>query len=369
MHGNIETEREILAGAEAAGHNVSGWTLRRFYRAGLLQRPTQLHPAGEPGSKTSYPDGTANQLLAICKKRKEYRSFHRVGWLLWWDDFNVDRKYWRRRLEIDAAWYDIESPKIAKAIYPHSDDEIADRAFRLFQKLRNATTRINRALFRQVRKRVRDSDWDTFMAMLFAIQTGRFEELRRSQNSIDSAEFDRDTSILRRGLGFHHRASRVQYANIDEPLAALSKTLKGLRLSDVLAETSDRELIEARDEIRGIFAIVQVAKHFDELFGKYAFGFTVLAEFAQRMPEREINLMLLIWLALRKNSEMQPNVKLLLHALPYAASFKQGYEKLDSRQRTAFANIFTVDRLVLASQNQDEMQRLISEVQKNINSV
>jgi len=205
-----------------------------------------VHQKGTRGSETFYPPGTGDQLLLICELRwkRKIKRLRDIGWCLWWCGSQVDRKFWRSRLENHAVWFDREWPKIARRIFDR-DGTISESGLRFFGKFRSPDIRTKSAPFRQLRKRTKTGDWETFLSFLFEIAAGRF---KRWDNTRDPTGEDlkSDKRIVDHGFGFDRaRTDRIGEGrpwlegDIDEPLVRLSQAIaKGRRLAAVLASTS-----------------------------------------------------------------------------------------------------------------------------------
>ena len=106
----IEGERrpDVLAHALAAGHVVSEDQLARWHRAGLIPRPRQRSLGRGNGTESLYPIGTSVQVIALCELKTNERRLDLIGFLLWWDGFDVDPALVRRVIEASAAEFDLE---------------------------------------------------------------------------------------------------------------------------------------------------------------------------------------------------------------------------------------------------------------------
>lgn len=312
-----ETKSGLLARAREAGYPLTERRLKRWHP--LLPGSGQGHFTGVRGSETLYPPGTGDQLLVICDLRWEKRVWRLkdLGWRLWWRGCQVDPKFWKPHLEQLARWYDKIAPTIMKLVFPRGDDEISNVGFGLFAKLRSAKTRVRSTPFRQLRKRIRNEDWETLMRFLFEIQRGQFTGLSGSSDS-DDPDLKRDQAILDRGLGLH-RARTDQLnggspwleGDIDEPLVRVSRAIsKHHSLVAVLADTPGDELLCARDELVTILRCLTVAARGHEATrGKHAFGLSVAADIAQRAGSDVHGLMLLWWLVFRKDQAVREQIK------------------------------------------------------------
>src|SRR5215475_499642 len=79
----------LLEAAFAAGFKVSQDQLVRWYRAGLLPRPQQIH-LGRHGSQIIFPKSAINQLIEICRIHKTEKRLEYIAWRLWWNGVDID---------------------------------------------------------------------------------------------------------------------------------------------------------------------------------------------------------------------------------------------------------------------------------------
>lgn len=361
----------LLARLAGAGLRASPRQIRRWHRAGLLPRPVQEHAKGKPGSETIYPADTGDQLLALCEIRRKIRRIRSVGWRLWWRGFCVHEKYWKTWLRKLAREYDVLGPQIAECLFQNHNREISDRGFKIFRKLRDARTRIRIAPFRQLRKRVSPEDWETFMRLIFEIQSGTFAGWNVA-TALDDPDLTRDKATLVRGLGLHRaRSDRIAGSkpwlegDIDQPLVTLARSLKNRRWEDFVSSFSDEEMKQARDELRCVLIIaLNVADPLEAIFGKHAFGFGVMASIARLFEDRVHAMMFIFWLALRTAPEMRQNVDQFLRQHADAVEFGRLYSALEIKRRDdpEFANILTNERLRRALRDKKQMEQLTDDL-------
>jgi len=102
-----ESREYVIAYASGLGHHVTPTQLVRWHRAGLLPRPSQRPLGRGRGTMTTYPLGTAAQVVALCQIRDDERRLDRVAFRLWWAGFTVDLAVIREQLQ--AALRSIEA--------------------------------------------------------------------------------------------------------------------------------------------------------------------------------------------------------------------------------------------------------------------
>jgi hypothetical protein len=171
----------MLARASAVGFEVSVRQLERWRWEGLLPRPVQEWVDGSPGSMSTYPAGSGDQLVMLCCLRRRFRRSQDIGWLLWWLGFSVDEKFWLGRLRSLAILYD------AKLL---ADFRLATRGDRISNL---QTHRTRNVIFRRLRKRIGPNEVNSVMAYLSEIISGQFEGWGAS---IASHGKERDKAVI-----------------------------------------------------------------------------------------------------------------------------------------------------------------------------
>lgn len=84
---------DLIAHAAEHGCTASPHQLKRLRQEGLLQRPSQVHVPGQPGSATRYPQAALDQLVGVLQLRSSgYRNFRDLRIASWLDGLEVDFK-------------------------------------------------------------------------------------------------------------------------------------------------------------------------------------------------------------------------------------------------------------------------------------
>jgi hypothetical protein len=316
VEGSAAGERtsDILARARAAGFTLSARQLKRWHSSDLIPRPSQLWDKGIPGSDTIYPPGTGDQLLVLCAICQRVRRSKDRGWMLWWLGFSVDEPFWKDILIKSAGWYDRTIPKILKLLGPDNETENSQNWSWLLTKLR--TVRIRNVLFRQLRKRLGPIYFDEFIGIIIDILEGQFEQ-RNAAGSLDDDDLIRDKIMIDKGLGLSRFRSVEQlkkddnahlYDDAENALRLLSSRLGGVRLTEVLSACSDEQIFYARNEMRGLLAVAELASSSNPKKGKDQLGLKVLAKFAGFKKMKIHRLCILYFLALKEDAAFQRNL-------------------------------------------------------------
>ncbi len=108
-----ETEAEILEAAKL--HKVNRKLLENWRSKGLVPRPKQIH-LGRQGSKSLYPAGTVQQVIALCEIHKEKHHLSSVAWWLWWQGYEIPshviRTYISKALERFSIVFSLKATTI-----------------------------------------------------------------------------------------------------------------------------------------------------------------------------------------------------------------------------------------------------------------
>lgn len=310
---NSERPADIIATAAAAGFSVSERQLKRWHFEGLIPKPTQVWSEGFSGSETSYPTGTTNQTVALCKIHQKYRFAKNIGWQLWWLGFAVDQKYWKSILNDRAVGLDKYIPKIIKAIKRNND------AAGRFTKWRIARTR--NFLFRQLRKRLGPDDFDGFISLMATILDGTFDGWNAGGAS-DDPDLIRDQATVDKALGLRRLKFKPKeetkpqtYEDVEAVLVMLSSRLGGIRFTELLKDSSDNLLISTRNEMRALFVLLLNRSAHDTISSEIGINLTAFAKFANLAAWRTHQVMLLFLLALKEDAEFGGNLTRFLDAI------------------------------------------------------
>jgi len=108
-----ETRGELIELANTNGYEVSAAQLQRWRQRGLLPRPQQEHLGKGRGTRTVYPEGTGQQLLALCAIHlgEGVRRLEWVAWRLWWPGGEISMEPVRALLAREAVGLDRMWPR------------------------------------------------------------------------------------------------------------------------------------------------------------------------------------------------------------------------------------------------------------------
>jgi len=302
-----EAKENLLAVVKSRGYNVSSDQLTRWHRAGLLPRPRQISLGRRRGSKTVYPNGSAKQVIEICRIHEKERRLDYVAWQLWWNGFEVKLGTVRDFIQWSAKTADEDRRK-----YYRLDSETVKREIEA-----SGEARVKSKVIRKVRKRIGKQRLPYFLETMLAVATGQYSK--------ESWQAESDQMDLEKALDLDNaREQRIgvigPWLN-GEQLNDISEIFGNLNFSATLSDTTDDELIQARDEFRAFFdSFGCVGQVIDKTFGKSAFGFSAIGSLMQNTPAISQPLLLLFWIAYWKNKDPEESAKLFIVLSPPAAN-------------------------------------------------
>src|SRR5436190_16564894 len=91
------TGQQLIAAARRSGYKMDENKLKRLRDGGLISRPRPRPTKGIAGIPQIYPEGTLEQLLAVCDLRKEAWYFDELRILVWW------HRHWIGNTELRAS--------------------------------------------------------------------------------------------------------------------------------------------------------------------------------------------------------------------------------------------------------------------------
>lgn len=161
------SQDDLLHHAAEHGFSVTKRQLVRWHQGGLLPRPMQRSMGRGKGTRTVYPPGTAEQLVALCQIQARTRSRDRVGFLLWWRGYDVDRALVMRVLlgtaaRIDRSLWLPRRSGAAQLVVPHAVMWFPGVVARALGHRRavDASARLSEAVVRSVSPSDRHALWE-----------------------------------------------------------------------------------------------------------------------------------------------------------------------------------------------------------------
>ena len=215
----------------AKDYEITARQLARWHYEGLIPRPIQHSLGRGRGTQTLYPSGTSQQLLVLCELRKNKRMpLLDVAWKLWWNGYSVKMQVIRTFISNAIGDFNVykASGKRAKGI--------------VGKRIRNKA--LNRML-----KRV--SDEPNLRNVFVETLEGQFNPKGKN---LDETIWD-ITSALKMQPDKISTQSNQPLG--PEFLFRLSDAFATKSLHSVLANSSDEDLIQARNDLRLLLSIYE----------------------------------------------------------------------------------------------------------------
>ena len=382
-----ESAEALLARARNAGYRVSEAQLARWHRIGLLPRPWQRSLGRKKGTKTLYPKGTGDQLIALCqihfgspgkKGGKRGRRLQFVGWRLWWLGFPVADKYSKPHLaKIQRSWSEV-IPVFANsissvAIGTHKPNELSERL---------GSTRKANPVFKQIRKRVRarkrdpkmiplmqeiiqmehytahaEEDFSTCIRILGEIVTGKFQGWSKKTDDKGISKIQ-EQQIIERAFGLH-RARVNQWpavgpmlkGDLGPVLVLLSHFFKEHPPTNLLDPI---EVVAARDELRTLLNTLRTfGNAMQEVFGDHAYGLGTISDLAESEDINIQAVMIIVWTSLRNVSWIKEGVANIFAQLTQVQDIKNALAvtELIRKELPEFAEALSAEKIKGALQD------------------
>ena len=163
-----EDADDLCALAAARGLTVDRDGLRRFHRAGVVERPRQ-HSRGALGSQTLYPPGTATVLLEALEIHRKQRNLGTVAWAMWWRGLTRPELAARKQLTTFAQkLIGLERRLVS------TEGNLTEEAEGVLDRAR--TARLSKPL-RQMRRRAGADRFDEVVQALLYVASGQVTAL------------------------------------------------------------------------------------------------------------------------------------------------------------------------------------------------
>jgi hypothetical protein len=297
-------EDTLLTAASNAGWPVTSDQLKRWRRAGLVQRPRQEYIGGRRGSVSWYPVEAREQLISVARR---HGVTHRLSHLLlglWWDDEWVDRAVLRETL---LKWFDRLSSEARTVLDGRVDlfdavDELVGKA-----SLRNLSPPLS-LMVRRLPRGTRDLREVLWLVGVFGLG-GDYEPAAGDDGAPSSA------ALLARATGADRARADRPLGNdpwLPPNVSAMDVVRKlreaGAELADMgrlVREASDAELDRARDDAEAFERLAAIGRGMQGVIGEDVAGVASLTVLA---AEGATGRMTMIWimLAMRRAAGDEP---------------------------------------------------------------
>jgi hypothetical protein len=319
----------LISCAKSAGYSVSADQIAEWLRLKLLPGGSRSgRGRGAGRGPRQFPEGTQEQLVALCSIHQTNRDLGEVGWRLWWKGWDVPDQFWRPELLAAAERFDHAIPLIRRCLLKGNSAELSDLAFEVATYFK--TVRTKNKLHRNTRKRLSQGNVESFLKFIFRLSIGIPALPETSQ--VDDSEDQKDERILVTGLGLHRAhidrlpsGERTLTGSVRQPLDHLAQALRFPGAMVVISSASTELVVEARDELRSVLRILATTGEILEAnYGKHAFGLGTARLLDKQQPE-DLALLLVIWVSVGKESQLRIDARRFLAQLIGArAIFQSG---------------------------------------------
>jgi hypothetical protein len=155
--------------------------LVRWHQEGLLPRPKQQSLGRGKGTESIYTNGTANQLLALCKFKKNQRRLDYLAWLLWWAGFEVEFATLRKFIQAQWRAWDMD----VATLVDRRSGELSKAALRALKTA--GDVRLKNKIVRQARRRTGRDAFGDLSRMVVVLATGQFQNAFGTEDLLQSA--------------------------------------------------------------------------------------------------------------------------------------------------------------------------------------
>ncbi len=161
---------------------------------------------------------------------------------------------------------------------------------------RNART--NLKLLRRIRKRVGKEEFPSVLRLIIGLTAGEFQE--GPAMAVEDRVIDKTLGLDAARKHSWPGMSPWLDGSVRPVLAELSELFAANRFVAIFKRTPDRELHEARDEVRDLFLGLRAfARGLQKSFGKNPFGFGVLADVSEQAKPTDLAQLVLGWCLLK----------------------------------------------------------------------
>jgi hypothetical protein len=364
------TADELLAALKEAGCDATRGKLQRWHFEDVIPRPRQQSLGQGLGSVSFYPAICVGQAQRVCALLKMRYSFEDIGWLLWWEGYDVHEKHWKPRIENDAKRYTGAVQTLRNWIRQYEDSDAPENTnfFRLAQSAALRAEPLNRVI-----QFMDDDERETFVRMISHMITGSadaFQYHDKKESGLDLRVMVKALGLLASGrdvaLGeqielIPHFMNVIIALTNAPPLPASRKLFEGEGLTQLLA---------ARDQLRdALVAIGALYRAVRPFYGKGAFGLRLGGWFAENAMNSELKGVLpIIWMQLlaASNPVIKSAVELMGMRVQAELSEAMSSKIQNLAQKTQFREILTPKKIAVAMSDATQLQVLLSEIRSAV---
>jgi hypothetical protein len=335
QHEAIEEWVDYGAVCRLAGWWPSLRQLKRLRRAGALQPGRQTHVADTRGSVTLYPRAVGEQLRRIAELRREDRRLEEMVFELWWEERWVDRAGLRNALaslldkagigltrDVRRRHRQVDSP--ADGIYDRADEAVG----------KAPTVASRQPVVRHLRDHLppeHGNDLDTVVYPLVLLLFGHDPVwTNRRDGDPDPNQLVRAATGYARAACDTYELDGQRLGPLVPPTDAIADAFQPLmdagvlpisNLTAILAEASDAQLDQARDDIRRLIEpLARFARVSGEVLEPGAFGLGLFAALPMDAASRAVLTVLMVGVTNTWSADQRANADQLAAALAQTES-------------------------------------------------
>ncbi len=279
--------------------------------------------------------------MALCRLQAKNRRLQQAAWQLWWEGYSVPTELGRAFLIEAARQWDTTT----RLLRSDAARGLSTLALSLLAK--TATMRLTGLPVAQSRKRVGTDRFQEFARVMLETAVGIFDGYRTPE----------EAHVVEQALGLERaRKDRLTAAdawlsgNTGPVLKELSQLLLQHPLSDVLSGVTDEDLEGARADLcKFVRSIDSVGFLLEHVFGRDAFGFSLLCRSLNEMKPQPQALLLLAWVLFRRHgsAELREGMESYLEAAPEAQEMLGTVRMLEQARQElpAFAEILAPNQI------------------------
>ncbi len=276
------TVDQLLALAAAEGFDqpeITARKIERWRKEGLLPRPRRISLGRPLGTRSEYPPGTGQQLLALCRLRRRFpHDLDAVRFGLWYERYPLPIDDVKRSME--------QLLSSIMRILPLNEPDPLDAAEQLVSQARSKPRRSSSGRYL---KRLRNTDEvdAVQIATLQLVLGGVPGFTAHAEEELGERSL---TQMFIDTLGLNRaqtdRAGEVK-PWLPQDNSELAKQLENMAreqllsfpaLLQALKEATPEQLTRARADLKGILGFKQAAKAMEALLGPNAFGWGMFSK-------------------------------------------------------------------------------------------
>jgi hypothetical protein len=259
---------ELIAEAARHGFTVSAKQIDRWRLDHVLPTPGKVGAGRGRGVQRPTPEGSAVQLLRLCRLLSQDRSLHRAAFRLWIEDYSVPLD--RLRTALASL---VRDPRV---VFGPSGEHLQEK----LESYAEGMSR-NQSAKPHVKKMADDGRLAVMLEGLIGLGLGRSIPLNEQQQL--GATFE-EFSGLNRGRTDHWKGKSPWLTSDSTPEIAMAASMFE-RVGPALAHSAaDEDFIKAKEAFQSQLKLRNCAEMLQQLHGSNVFGFAALTDLPIGVP-------------------------------------------------------------------------------------